>query len=87
MAKKTIEWAPDADTDELIQMYAKETKRAYHVCAAFVMADQEPPPEHQQGLSGAEADLVSAHYDLYDPHGSRAASAKLKAELEAADAE
>jgi hypothetical protein len=77
---KTIPWQPDEDTDELIRLYVESTKRAYHVCAAFVMAGQEPPPEHVQGLKGSEVDIVAAHYRRYDPHGSVALENKLKNE-------
>ena len=81
MATKIIEWKPDADTDELVQMYVAQTGHAYHVCAAFVMLDREPPSGHGQGFSARESAIIQEHYDRYDPHGSRAHSAKIKAEL------
>lgn len=39
----------------------------YHVVAAFVLADREPPT--QAGLSGADSKLVQDHYKLYRPNG------------------
>ncbi len=72
------EWKPDADTDELIRMYAEQTGNAYHVCAAFVVLDREPPSGG--GFSGPESDIIQAHYKTYDPNGSQRAFEAEKAE-------
>jgi hypothetical protein len=52
---------------------------AYHVTAAFVLAGQAPP--YNAAYTSAESRIIQAHYTKFDPHGSRAADAKLKIEL------
>lgn len=79
MAGKIIPWQPDADTDELIRLYVQEHGHAYHVCAAFVMADLEPP--RSGGFSGTQSALIQTHYDRYDPNGSRQQNAQIDADL------
>lgn len=61
-----------ADILELAALYVAENPGLdLYVAAAFVAADQEPPPSERvkrMGFDAREAKLVSAFYAKYDPH-------------------
>lgn len=64
------------DERDLIDLYypAHRADHAYHVVAAFVLNDMEPP--HGGGYDARQAAIIRKHYDKYDPNGSRAEAAK-----------
>lgn len=73
---------------EVVDLYYDDLSlrngHAYHVVAAFVLAGIEPP-HGNQGYTARQSEIIQAHYDKYDPHGSRAHAAKIKAEIEESD--
>lgn len=52
---------------------------AWHVTAAYVLAGLEPP--YTAAYTAGDQKIIQAHYAKYDPHGSRAANAKIDADL------
>lgn len=61
------------DEVELVNLYAEgQSRHAWHVVAAFVLAGVEPP--YSAAYTAKQSQLIQAHYDKYDPNGSRRAA-------------
>ena len=67
----------DAEILELAEAYSAENGQAVHVNAAFILADENPPPRELPGFTAKQSQIIQAHYARFDPHDRAADDAKL----------